>query len=392
MMFGRSTLRARLILSFIALVAVVTVAGFVTVQVLVPQFFEQGIQQRMGPGGSGQQQGNGAQGNPNAPGRATQSSPTSNTMTQSSVAPEIQQAYDSALTSALFVATAIGLLIAIGLGVFFTRRLLRTFTGVKEGARRLAEGHYTVEVPTPREAELADLAESVNTLAASLQRTEETRARLVSDLAHELRNPLSTIEGYMEGLIDGVIPASDDTYAAVAHEAHRLKKLTHDLSTLSKAREGAIELSMTDSDLGGIVARVVDRLRPQFELNDVALDVAIAKPLPVRADPDRLGQAVTNLLGNALAHTPPGGSVRVNGRTSGDSCIVAFNDTGSGIPEAQLDAIFERFTRLDRDQPGTGIGLNIARTLARAHGGEIEAASPGPDEGATFTLTLPRRR
>jgi histidine kinase len=310
---------------------------------------------------------------------------------QSPVPEEIQEEYDKALTGALVVATAIGLVIALALGFLFTRRLLSTLNEVKDGASRLASGHYGTRVPLPKEAELADLAQSVNTLGESLQQIEQTRARLVSDLAHEIRNPLSTIEGYMEGLIDGVLPASRETYEAVAREAHRLKKLTRDLSTLSKAQEGAIEYNLVDTDLGDITMRVVDALGPQYEVNDVALGVDLGGPLPVNVDPDRIAQALTNLLGNALAHTPPDGSVTISGAAIDGLCSIAISDTGAGIPQPHMENIFERFTRLNREQPGTGIGLNIARTLVRGHGGDIRAASPGPGRGSTFTLELPRR-
>jgi histidine kinase len=175
-------------------------------------------------------------------------------------------------------------------------------------------------------------------------------------------------------------------------EAHRLKKLTRDLSTLSKAQEGAIEYNIETADLVEVTNRVIDALGPQYEVNGVNLEIDLDEPLPVSVDADRIAQALTNLLGNALAHTPPEGSVRVSGVAVDGICTVAITDTGAGIPQSQLETIFERFTRLDREQPGTGIGLNIARTLVRAHGGDIRATSPGPDQGSTFTLELPLRR
>lgn len=478
-MFGRPSLRRRLILSYLAVVVAVTLAGFVTVQVLVPQFFEQGVQQRLGPGpqfgqdqpddeidppgrgtgpGPGNQttstapdtatepgpgttsspgptgstigpgqpstdpgQGNGQPGGNQDPGGGNQpdepgNGPGGNTSTgpsndawgglapgvaaggesiatqvveRSPVPIEIQEEYDRALTGALVAATVIGLLIALGLGVLFSRRLLTAFNSIKDGASRLADGQYDTRVAAPKEAELADLAESVNTLAESLQSTEQTRARLVSDLAHEIRNPLSTIEGYMEGLIDGVLPPDRETYEAVAGEAHRLKKLTRDLSVLSKAQEGALDYAMQDADLAEIATGVVDTLRPQYEINEVQLDAVIDGPLPVHVDKDRIAQTLTNLLGNALAHSPPGSAVKLAGIASAGRCHITITDSGEGIPHTQLDLIFDRFTRLDSSQPGTGIGLNIARTLARAHGGDITAASPGPGLGSTFELSLP---
>jgi histidine kinase len=483
MMLGRPSLRRRLILSYLVVVAAVIGATFVTVQVLVPQFFEQAVQQRLGPGpqngqnqqsdetgssgdGIGQGQGNRWGTTTTVPG-ATDDSPTtsttSTTATTSTTVPEptgstlgpgdgegqgsggnpdpgggsggpggnpdpggsgaggnttttidafagpgivaapalaqqtepspipdeVQQDYDRALTSALIVATIIGLAIALALGWPLTRRLLRTFSGIKEGAGKLAEGHYDVRVPVPAETELAEIAESVNTLADSLQRTEQSRARLVSDLAHEIRNPLSTIEGYMEGLIDGVLDPSRDTYEAIAAEAHRLKKLTWDLSTLSKAQEGAIEYDLESAHLGDVAGAVVDTLRPQFEINDVALVVDVSQPMPVLIDADRIAQTLTNLLGNALSHTPPQGQVTVTGSIDHGRCRIRIADSGDGIPESELETVFERFTRLDSTHSGTGIGLNIARTLARAHGGDVTASSGGKGQGATFELTLP---
>jgi histidine kinase len=476
--------------SYLVVVIAVTASAFVTVQVLVPRFFEQAVQQRVGPGpqnsdtgttSPGQGQGNrrgttttttgtpttattapatpttgaeptpttstGPTGSTIGPGTGTSSPGTSSPGTsspggqnsdgqgnqnqgsgnnvphgsttttvttttvesftpyspgiyasgvlaqqteQSPIPIEIQQDYDRALTLALLVAIGIGLVIALGLGWWLTRRLLRTFTEIKEGASRLADGHYSERVTVPPELELADLAESVNTLADSLERTEQTRARLVSDLAHEIRNPLSTIEGYMEGLIDGVLPASRETYEAVAAEAHRLKRLTWDLSTLSKAQEGAIEFNMAVDDLRSIVARVVETLGPQYDLNEVGLNVSVDEAMPVHVDGDRIAQTLTNLLGNALGHTPPGGQVTVSGGADNRWCWVAVSDTGPGIPETELETIFERFTRLDSTHSGTGIGLNIARTLARSHGGDVTASSPPDHPGARFELKLPR--
>jgi len=229
----------------------------------------------------------------------------------------------------------------LALGFLLTRKLLSTLNDVKEGASRLAAGQYATRVQVPREVELADLAQSVNTLADSLERADETRARLVSDLAHEIRNPLSTIEGYMEGLIDGVLPASPETYEAVAGEAHRLKRLPRDLSTLSKAQEGAIEYDVKEVDLARVTEGAIDALRPQYEVNDVTLDVDLDDPLPVSVDTDRIAQALTNLLGNALAHTLAGGSVAVSGVAGEDLCTISITDTGAGIHESHLETIFD---------------------------------------------------
>jgi signal transduction histidine kinase len=303
------------------------------------------------------------------------------------VSTDLQDDYDAALMSAFGVAIAAGLAVAVGAGFILTRRLLRHLDDVQDGAGRLAAGDYSHRVPVPDEVELAQVATSVNTLAASLDQTERSRARLVSDLAHELRNPLTNIEGYMEGLIDGVLAPTTETFAEVADETDRLKRLTRDLSLLSRAQEGALEMRSERSDLASVAAATSERLRPQFEGAGVALDVVIVDPLPFDGDADRIGQVLTNLIGNAFRHTPAGGTVQVLGHKDANTCVVKIIDNGTGIPSDQLETIFQRFTRLT--DGGTGIGLHIARTLARAHGGDIIAISDGPGTGSTFTLTLP---
>lgn len=364
-MRSRPTLRGRLVASYTAVVMAVVVAGFVTIRLLTPALFHQRIQARAGTGG------------PGGPGSA------------GTLPAGVEDAYEEALTIALVVAAVIGLVVAVALATWLIRRLLGRFGDVQEASRRLAAGDYRHPIPEPEEEELADLVRSVNALGAGLAATDRTRAQLVSDLAHELRNPLATIEGYMEGLIDGVLPASADTYSTVAAEAHRLQRLTEDLSLLSKAQEGALALDLHPVDLAEVADRVTDRLRSQFEAAGVELSARLDDPLPVVVDPDRIGQALTNVIGNALGHTPAGGNVTVSGSRSQGRCRLTVTDTGAGIEPDQLEVIFSRFTRLDPQASGTGIGLNIARTIARLHEGDLTAHSRGPGAGATFTLVLP---
>ena len=192
----------------------------------------------------------------------------------------------------------------------------------------------------------------------------------------------------MEGLIDGILPPNTETFSIVAAEANRLGRLTKDLSLLSKAQEGALELDLETVDLAEVAASVGDRLRPQYDVKGVGLSVEGTPGLRVLADRDRLTQAVMNVVGNALTHTPAGGSVTV--RTSGDGagCRLDVVDTGAGLRPGQADVIFDRFTRLDADSAGTGLGLNIARTITRLHDGDLTASSDGPGRGSTFTFVL----
>ena len=371
-MIRHATLRTRILLAQVALVLLVTATGLVAVRLLTPVFFERGLQSRggslRGPDGS---QGSATGANQNL-----------------TVSAEIQDAYNDALTKAAIIAGIAGLIVAVILGVLFTRRLLQRLGEVQHAAHRLAAGDYRSTISPPPEPELADLALSINKLGAALAATEETRARLMSDVAHEIRNPLTTIEGYMEGLIDGVLPPTVEIYTEVADEAHRVKLITDDLSFMSKAEEGVVRYETVDVDLADLAHNSAERLRPRCDASGVTLEQTLDTALPVTADPDRVIQALANLLSNALDHTPTGGTISVVGRRRAGECEITVTDTGDGIPAEHLEIIFERFTRF-REGPGIGIGLNIARSIAEGHQGRLTAQSEGPGRGSTFTIALP---
>lgn len=363
------TLRARLFASIVLVIATVAGVGYAIVRSLTPTLFERRIQARGGTVGRGLGPGG----------------PPDNAL---SVTAEVQDTYDRALSTAAIVAALAGVVVAAFVAWLLLRALLRRIRQLETATARLAAGDYSVTLPRPAESELASLVDSINTLGTSLRTTEETRAQLVSDLAHELRNPLTTIEGFMEGLIDGVLPATEQTYATVAQEASRLKRLTNDLSLLARAQESSLDLTLEPIDLAIVAAQAADRLRPQYEVKGVDLSVAPMPQLHVHGDTDRLVQAIINIVGNALTYTPVGGIVTITGKVETGLVRLDVTDTGTGIPKDQLENIFERFTRLDPSGSGIGIGLNIARTVVRAHGGDITARSD--DRGSTFEIRLPK--
>ena len=272
-----TSFRAKLLVSYLVLGALVTATVFLLVQRLTPTFFERTLQARLGPQGSGGGRGAGPGGPPE----------TVSTSVVSEAPAEIRAAYDDALATALLVAGLVALVAAVFLAFFFSRRLLFRIREIQCGTRRIADGDYGRPVRIPPESELADLASSVNSLASELAGVEASRARLLSDLAHEIRNPLMTIEGYMEGLIDGVLPAEADTYAEVGDEAHRLRRLTEDMSLLARSQEGALTYEMVPLDLADIGRQVAERLRPQYDAAEVNLAAEFVERQAAQQPADR---------------------------------------------------------------------------------------------------------
>ncbi len=233
---------------------------------------------------------------------------------------QLRSALDESLFPALLIGVAAALITAAIVAVFVGARLLRPIDEMRTAARRMAAGDYAVKVPIPAETELASLAKDVNELGQHLATTEQRRTQLLGEVTHELRTPITVIRGQIENLIDGVVAPSGEVYVAIADEASRLQRLVDDLTLLSRVDEGTLEVHMTDLDLGAVAAAAAERLRPQFDYANVALIVdTTATPLPVRGDSDRLTQVFSNLLGNALHHTPPGGTVTL--RTGHDRSI-----------------------------------------------------------------------
>jgi len=303
---------------------------------------------------------------------------------------DLETGVTSGFTRALLWATLASAAAAVVAATLASVRVLRPLEEVRRVTQRLATGSYRERVPIPEERELGALAADVNALAQALEETEQRRLRLVSEVAHELRTPLATLKGYLEGLLDGVFEPTEETFAAAAGEAARLERLAADLSALSQAEEGQVELRPEEIDLAEVATEVAGRLRPQFDDQEVELVVVSAPALPVLADRDRIAQVFTNLIGNALSYTPSGGRVLVRSEKKASQAQVSVSDTGRGLTADQLEVVFERFYRADRSVAGgTGIGLTIARSLARLQGGDVSATSPGTGRGSTFTLTLP---
>jgi histidine kinase len=320
---------------------------------------------------------------------------TAEALASQMVDPALLPAFQSAVLQALIVAALAATIAALGTSILLVRAILRPLRQLAASSRRIAGGNYDERVTAPLTDELRDVAQSFNQMAETLAQVERQRITLIGNVAHELRTPLAGLEGYLEGLLDGVLPGDPETIHAMQREVRRLRKLVDDLQHLSRVEAGQVAIQPQRFDVVTLVHLIVAQLRPQ--LIEQCLQVAIEAPeeeVLAYADPDRTAQVLVNLIGNAIRYTPEDGCITIRVRCEPTHVQVVVEDTGIGIPAEALPYLFERFYRVDpsrsRASGGSGIGLTIARHLARAMGGEITAASPGIGKGSVFTLILPR--
>lgn len=308
--------------------------------------------------------------------------------------------YTASVTEALTLAMAAALVAAIFASFLISRQVVGPIERMKTLSQRIAEGEYeerlriTGRLQSNQLDELDQLAISFNQMAEKLEKTETMRRQLIGDVTHELRTPLTAIKGYMEGLIDGVIPQTPDTYQQIRSEADRLQRLVNDLQELSAVEAGAYQLELEPVAPSRLIKTVINRLHLQFEEKKIHVIENLETDLPnVTVDEDRIVQVLTNLLGNALQYTPVGGEVFVYAARIKSEIHITIRDTGIGLSPEQLTHIFNRFYRSDKSRArangGSGIGLTIAQALVKAHHGRIWAESEGEAKGSSFHFTLP---
>ena len=303
--------------------------------------------------------------------------------------------FRSVFYEALAWAGLAALAVALIVSLLISRSLAAPLRTMISASQRVAGGHYNERVPAGGSDEIGQLAVNFNSMAEKLEQVEAMRRRLIGDVAHELRTPLTAIQGSMEGLVDGVLPASPQTFEQVAAETERLSRLVDDLQELSRVESGAVVLDLGPVSLPELAETARKRLARSYAAKGVTLTINMPAALPpVRADTDRLLQVLTNLLNNALQYTPTGGDVSLSGELHGHEIFVHVADTGIGIPSEHLPYIFDRFYRVDKSRSrqaggGSGIGLTISKHLVEAQGGRIWVESPGENYGSTFTFTLP---
>lgn len=303
--------------------------------------------------------------------------------------------FQTGFYDAFLLAALAGLGAALIVSLFISRGLAAPLRAMTRASQRVAEGHYSERVPARGSDELGRLAASFNRMAEKLEQTESMRRRLIGDVAHELRTPLTAIKGSLEGLVDGILPASPETFTQLAGEAERLNRLVDDLQELSRVESGAVSLDLQPVSLPDLAGMVRKRLGPRFEAKGVTLAFGLPAMLPlVLADAGRLLQVLTNLVENALQYTPAGGHVALSAEVRIGEILIRVKDTGIGIPLENLPHIFDRFYRVDKSRSrqasgGSGIGLTISKHLVEAHDGRLWVESSGEGQGSTFAFTIP---
>jgi signal transduction histidine kinase len=305
-----------------------------------------------------------------------------------------QAALVAAITRSVLTAGLIAGLVGLGLAALLVRQITRPLEQVASAAGQIAQGNLAVRVNAAGQDETAALARSFNQMAGDLERQERSRQRLMHDIAHELRTPLAGMQGLIEGLQDGILPADQETLGALHTDVLLLGRLIQDLRTLAEADAGHAALHLAPLDPVELCRGQVNALQGAATERQVTLRYTGATQLPpITGDRLRLGQVLRNLLDNALRHTPPGGRIDVGAGVTAGHVIITVSDDGEGIPADALPHLFERFYRVDssrsRESGGSGLGLAIARQWVEAHGGTIAVASPARG-GTVVEVRVPK--
>ena len=284
-------------------------------------------------------------------------------------------------------------IVALLLGVLLSRTITRPIHELIQATQAVAEGRLGSQVSVHSRDELGELAASFNKMSADLARSTEARKQMTADIAHELRTPLSLILGHADAVHDGIIPPTKENFEIIREEAVRLEQLVEDLRTLSLADAGELSIDPQPvspqkllHDLQGTYQHIASQKNVSIVFDDAS------KSPMVNVDPGRMTQVLTNILENALQHTPTGGQIDLSVSSVQDGVELSIRDSGPGLEGEEVERIFDRFYRADeardRERGGSGLGLAIARSIVQAHNGTIKADS-APGQGLTVTITLP---
>lgn len=287
-------------------------------------------------------------------------------------------------------------LFLVGMAILGARNFRRTFNQLDElvdASGKVAEGDYSVRVEERGPRGIRSLMRGFNSMAGQLQANDRQRRDMLADLSHELRTPITVIQGNVEGMLDGMYPADETRLQSILEETQILSRLVDDLRTMSLAESGSLHLRREAVDLAPLIREVLAGLEMQAKEKEIRVIFQAGDVDEVQVDPLRIREVLSNLLSNALRYTPRGGEVEVGlteSRTGGGRTVTIFvRDSGPGIEAADLPHVFDRFYK-SSDSGGMGLGLSIARYLVEAHGGTIQAESaPGTGTKTKISFSLP---
>ena len=313
-----------------------------------------------------------------------------------------EQDFLSRINNSLWIAGLIATAVALLAGLILTRQITRPVRALTTGAGQIAGGDLGYRVKVNSKDELGKLAQSFNAMADSLDKSEQSRRRLIADIAHELRTPLTVIEGTVNGILDGVFKPDHEHLDSIKEQTALLTHLIGDLRDLSLAESGQLKLEPAPTNMVDLIRRKLSQAEVSALKKDIQLKLDVAREVPpVNVDPSRMEQVISNLLANAIQHTPAEGSVTISvGSVTTDiksligrpGLIISVADTGEGIAPEHLPNIFERFYRVEdsrsRSEGGAGLGLAIVKQMVQAHGGNVWAESER-GKGSIFYIALP---
>jgi two-component system, OmpR family, sensor kinase len=303
-----------------------------------------------------------------------------------------EQDYLDQLQSTLIIAALIAAALGIVIGVVVSRTVSRPLSHLAQAARAFAAHNWDQRVKVGGTEEVAEVSFAFNDMADSLQQAETLRRNLMADVAHELRSPLTVLQGNLRAMLDGVYPLERSEIATLYDETRLLNRLVDDLRELALAEAGQLKLNPHPIDLAAIIGSTVSNFMPIAEERKLTLEAKLDQALEIHADPDRVAQVLRNLIANALWHTPPQGKITVEAQVLDQMVRVAVTDSGEGIAPEDAAHVFDRFYRTDRSRSrhngGSGLGLAIAKSLVEAMGGQIGVESK-LGTGSRFWFTLP---
>lgn len=293
----------------------------------------------------------------------------------------------------LLWATLAALGLAVTLSFLLLKRVLDPLMEVIDITKKISRGDYSAKVPIRSRDEIGQLAKAFNQMADSLQKVEQLRKTMVLDVAHELRTPLTNMKGYLEALLDGVLPPSRENLELLQEETGRLVRLVEDLLRLAKADAARATLHKRENQIADLITQGLDSFRSQFHAKGISVEIHF-HPGERRlwGDSDKLTQVISNLLQNAWQYTPAGGKVRISTEPVAQGLRITFANTGAEIAEEDLPFIFERFYRSEksrsREHGGAGIGLAIVKELIEAHDGQVGAEIAGDETHIWISLPI----